>query len=175
VLLSFCHPAIPSLWSGNASSSAGFLFFPPERFGSGQFEAQAAATSIDTLKKRYVDIAACYRLLAREREWLIRTAAIDGDEPLGPTARRCWRTRARSALKASSPRSATAATHRGRGLDWVKKTCAQLETLTIAGFALDGNDWDGICVGRRKGGQLIYAGKDSTRNHPPSYASASCP
>jgi bifunctional non-homologous end joining protein LigD len=26
----------------------------------------------------------------------------------------------------------------GRGNDWVKKTCAQRETLTIAGFALDG-------------------------------------
>lgn len=32
----------------------------------------------------------------------------------------------------------------GRGNDWVKKTCVQLETLSIAGFALDGNDWDGI-------------------------------
>jgi hypothetical protein len=50
-----------------------------------EFEAQAAATSIDTLKKRYLDIAACYRLLAREREWLISTAAIDSNEPLGPT------------------------------------------------------------------------------------------
>jgi bifunctional non-homologous end joining protein LigD len=29
----------------------------------------------------------------------------------------------------------------GRGNNWVKKTCAQRETLTIAGFALDGNDW----------------------------------
>ncbi|MEH2557566.1 ATP-dependent DNA ligase [Bradyrhizobium algeriense] len=47
----------------------------------------------------------------------------------------------------------------GRGRDWVKKTCAQRETLTIAGFALDGNDWDGIYVGRRKGDDLIYAGK----------------
>ena len=26
----------------------------------------------------------------------------------------------------------------GRGNSWVKKTCAQRETLTIAGFALDG-------------------------------------
>jgi hypothetical protein len=50
-----------------------------------EFEAQAAATSIDTLKKRYADIAACYRLLAREREWLISTAAIDGSEPVEPT------------------------------------------------------------------------------------------
>jgi bifunctional non-homologous end joining protein LigD len=38
----------------------------------------------------------------------------------------------------------------GRGNDWVKKTCAQRETLTIAGFALDGNDWDGIYLGRRR-------------------------
>ena len=47
----------------------------------------------------------------------------------------------------------------GRGNNWVKKTCAQRETLTIAGFALEGNDWDGIYVGRRKGNDLIYAGK----------------
>ncbi|GIQ75573.1 non-homologous end-joining DNA ligase [Bradyrhizobium sp. RD5-C2] len=46
-----------------------------------------------------------------------------------------------------------------RSRDWVKKTCAQRETLTIAGFALDGNKWDGIYVGRRKGDELIYAGK----------------
>ncbi|MGY4160212.1 MULTISPECIES: non-homologous end-joining DNA ligase [unclassified Bradyrhizobium] len=46
-----------------------------------------------------------------------------------------------------------------RSRDWVKKTCVQRETLTIAGFALDGNDWDGIYVGRREGGEFIYAGK----------------
>ncbi|WP_229180030.1 ATP-dependent DNA ligase [Bradyrhizobium ivorense] len=46
-----------------------------------------------------------------------------------------------------------------RSRDWVKKTCAQRETLTIAGFALDGNEWDGIYVGRRTGDELIYAGK----------------
>jgi bifunctional non-homologous end joining protein LigD len=39
----------------------------------------------------------------------------------------------------------------GRGNDWVKKTCAQRETLTIAGFALDGSKWDGLFLGRRKG------------------------
>jgi hypothetical protein len=50
-----------------------------------EFEAQAAATSIDTLKKRYADIAAYYRLLAKEREWPISTAAIEGSEPLEPT------------------------------------------------------------------------------------------
>jgi bifunctional non-homologous end joining protein LigD len=43
--------------------------------------------------------------------------------------------------------------------EWVKVTCAQRETLPIAGFALDGNKWDGIYIGREKRGQLIYAGK----------------
>jgi bifunctional non-homologous end joining protein LigD len=47
----------------------------------------------------------------------------------------------------------------GRTRNWVKVTCAQRETLPIAGFALDGNKLDGIYVGRRKGGHLIYAGK----------------
>lgn len=47
----------------------------------------------------------------------------------------------------------------GRGKDWVKITCVQRETLAIAGFALDGNDWDGIYLGRRRGHDLIYAGK----------------
>jgi bifunctional non-homologous end joining protein LigD len=47
----------------------------------------------------------------------------------------------------------------GRVNDWVKKTCVQHETLAIAGFALDGKKWDGIYLGRRKGKELIYAGK----------------
>jgi bifunctional non-homologous end joining protein LigD len=47
----------------------------------------------------------------------------------------------------------------GRGNDWVKKTCAQRETLSIAGFAMKGSKFDGLYVGRRKGGDLIYAGK----------------
>jgi bifunctional non-homologous end joining protein LigD len=47
----------------------------------------------------------------------------------------------------------------GRSNDWVKKTCAQRETLTIAGFALDGSKWDGLYVGRRRGDDLVYAGK----------------
>src|SRR5436190_200189 len=66
----------------------------------------------------------------------------------------------------------------GRGRDWVKKTCAQRETLTIAGFALDGNDWDGIYLGRRKGDDLIYAGKVDhgfDQRSSPSCASASRP
>ncbi|MET4177699.1 ATP-dependent DNA ligase [Bradyrhizobium sp. LA6.1] len=47
----------------------------------------------------------------------------------------------------------------GRGNNWVKKTCAQRETLTIAGFALDEGKWDGMYLGRRKGEDLLYAGK----------------
>jgi bifunctional non-homologous end joining protein LigD len=47
----------------------------------------------------------------------------------------------------------------GRTNDWVKTTCAQCETLPIAGFALDGKEWDGIYVGRYKGNDLVYAGK----------------
>jgi ATP-dependent DNA ligase len=34
----------------------------------------------------------------------------------------------------------------GRGNDWVKKTCAQRETLAIAGFAMKGNQFDGLYV-----------------------------
>jgi bifunctional non-homologous end joining protein LigD len=49
--------------------------------------------------------------------------------------------------------------HFGCGTDWVKKTCAQRETLSIAGFALKANKFDGIYVGRLKGKDLVYAGK----------------
>ncbi len=37
----------------------------------------------------------------------------------------------------------------GRSNDWVKKTCAQRETLTIAGFALDGMFTCGAWLNRR--------------------------
>ncbi|CUT14448.1 ATPdependent DNA ligase EC 6511 clustered with Ku protein LigD [Bradyrhizobium sp.] len=47
----------------------------------------------------------------------------------------------------------------GRGNNWAKTTCAQRETLTIAGFALDEGKWDGMYLGRHKGDDLIYAGK----------------
>ena len=36
---------------------------------------------------------------------------------------------------------------------------AQRKTLSIAGSALDGSKWDGLYLGRRKGENLIYAGK----------------
>jgi len=47
----------------------------------------------------------------------------------------------------------------GRGNDWVKKTCAQRETLPITGFAMKGSQFDGLYIGRLKGDQLVYAGK----------------
>ena len=47
----------------------------------------------------------------------------------------------------------------GRSNNWVKKTCAQRETLAIAGFALDEGKWDGMYLARRKGDDLVYAGK----------------
>jgi bifunctional non-homologous end joining protein LigD len=47
----------------------------------------------------------------------------------------------------------------GRGNDWVKKTCAQRETLSIAGFAMKENKFDGLYLARLKGRELVYAGK----------------
>jgi bifunctional non-homologous end joining protein LigD len=47
----------------------------------------------------------------------------------------------------------------GRTNDWAKKTCAQRETLAIAGYALDGKKFDDIYLGRQKGEELLYAGK----------------
>jgi ATP-dependent DNA ligase len=47
----------------------------------------------------------------------------------------------------------------GRSSDWVKKACAQRETLPIAGFALKENKFDGIYLGRHQGKELVYDGK----------------
>jgi bifunctional non-homologous end joining protein LigD len=47
----------------------------------------------------------------------------------------------------------------GRGNDWIKKTCAQRETLAIVGFALRENKFDRLYLARRTGKDLIYAGK----------------
>ena len=47
----------------------------------------------------------------------------------------------------------------GRTNDWGQEDLCAAETLTIAGFALDGTKWDGLYVGRRKGDDLVYAGK----------------
>jgi hypothetical protein len=48
-----------------------------------EFETLAAAATVDVSKKRYGDIAANYRLLAKEREWLIGTGAIESDWSIG--------------------------------------------------------------------------------------------
>jgi hypothetical protein len=52
------------------------------------------------------------------------------------------------------------------GKDWLHKIkhdsyrlIVQRETLTLAGYALDGSKFNGLCLGRRKGDDLIYAGK----------------
>jgi bifunctional non-homologous end joining protein LigD len=47
----------------------------------------------------------------------------------------------------------------GRGDYWVKTTCAHRETLAIAGYKIKDDRFDGIFVGRRNGGELLYAGK----------------
>jgi bifunctional non-homologous end joining protein LigD len=47
----------------------------------------------------------------------------------------------------------------GRTNDWLKKTCAQRETLAIAGYALDGKKFDGLYLARHSGDELVYAGK----------------
>jgi hypothetical protein len=47
-----------------------------------EFEALAATATVDVLRKRYGDIAACYRLLAKEREWLISTGALESEKPI---------------------------------------------------------------------------------------------
>jgi hypothetical protein len=62
---------------------------------------------------------------------------------------------ARSGWRALSQWSATAAKPRG-GAESGQKTS---ENPIIAGFALDGNKWDGLYLARRKGADLIYAGK----------------
>jgi hypothetical protein len=50
----------------------------------------------------------------------------------------------------------------------VKVTCAQRETLRIAGFALKHNNFDGIYLGRLKGKNLTEAdimGRPENRRH----------
>jgi hypothetical protein len=46
-----------------------------------EFDELAKSSSEDTLRKRYSDIADCYRLLAEDRERLIATGVIQSDGP----------------------------------------------------------------------------------------------
>jgi bifunctional non-homologous end joining protein LigD len=50
----------------------------------------------------------------------------------------------------------------GRNLSWVKTTCRHRETFVIAGLAFKDNKFDGIYLGRKKGSDLVYAGKVET-------------
>jgi bifunctional non-homologous end joining protein LigD len=75
------------------------------------------------------------------------------------TAGKCSNTHARSVLEGVVSKVRDSRYNSGRGNDWVKKICAQRETLPIAGFALKENKFDGLYVGRHKGDALVYAGK----------------
>ena len=46
-----------------------------------EFDELARSTSEDTLRKRYSDIADCYRLLAEDRKRLIASGVIEPDGP----------------------------------------------------------------------------------------------
>jgi hypothetical protein len=46
-----------------------------------EFDAMAGATTNSSLKKRYVEIAECYRLLAEERKRLVAQGVIASDAP----------------------------------------------------------------------------------------------
>jgi ATP-dependent DNA ligase len=47
----------------------------------------------------------------------------------------------------------------GRNADWTKRTCRQRETFVLAGIAFNRGKFDGIYLGRRENGELVYAGK----------------
>ena len=44
-----------------------------------EFDDLARAAKVPALKKRYADLAECYRLLAKEREHLVATGVIPAD------------------------------------------------------------------------------------------------
>jgi bifunctional non-homologous end joining protein LigD len=47
----------------------------------------------------------------------------------------------------------------GRSADWTKRTCRQRETFVVAGIAFNRGKFDGVYLGRRENGELLYAGK----------------
>lgn len=47
----------------------------------------------------------------------------------------------------------------GRSIDWTKRTCRQRETFVVAGLAFNRGKFEGIYLGRRENGELLYAGK----------------
>jgi bifunctional non-homologous end joining protein LigD len=47
----------------------------------------------------------------------------------------------------------------GRSADWTKRTCRQRETFVVAGIAFNKGKFDGLYLGRRENGKVLYAGK----------------
>jgi bifunctional non-homologous end joining protein LigD len=90
---------------------------------------------------------------------LIAKSAIQFSESFEIDGREMFEHACRVGLEGVVSKVRDAHYHSGRTNDWLKVTCRQRETLPIAGFALDGNKWDGLYLGWRKGNDLIYAGK----------------
>jgi bifunctional non-homologous end joining protein LigD len=49
--------------------------------------------------------------------------------------------------------------HSGRNRDWLKVTCRHRDTFYVAGIAEKRGKFDGIYLGERRRGRLVYAGK----------------
>jgi bifunctional non-homologous end joining protein LigD len=49
--------------------------------------------------------------------------------------------------------------HSGRSRDWLKTTCRHRDTFFVVGVAHKGPKFDGIYLGERRRGTLVYAGK----------------
>jgi bifunctional non-homologous end joining protein LigD len=49
--------------------------------------------------------------------------------------------------------------HSGRSGDWIKVTCRQRDSFFVVGIALKGAKFDGVYLGERRNGKLVYAGK----------------
>ncbi len=47
----------------------------------------------------------------------------------------------------------------GRTDSWIKSTCRQRDTFVVAGWARNRGKFEGVYLGRREGGKLVYAGK----------------
>jgi bifunctional non-homologous end joining protein LigD len=47
----------------------------------------------------------------------------------------------------------------GRSIDWTKRICRQRETFVAAGIAFNKGKFEGVYLGRRQNGELVYAGK----------------
>src|SRR5207237_2574566 len=98
-----------------------------------------------------------------ERKALLKTIIAETDVQFGESfevdGREMYEHACKTGLEGVVSKVRDSRYNSGRGNDWVKVTCAQRETLPIAGFALDGKKWDGLYLARHKGKDLIYAGK----------------